>query len=95
MLVNRHTQAGSERVTPSWQFESLTWGISSGFPLANHVALPGSEFVFGLSQGPHLCACASLSQDGFQRRSLRVGGHRLLWGGAPSLLTPRSLSAHV
>ena len=36
----------------------------SGFPLANHFALPGSESVFGLSQGPPKCACTFLSQDG-------------------------------
>ena len=45
--------------------ESLLWGISPGFPLTNHLALPGSESVFGISQGPPMCACASLSQGGF------------------------------
>ena len=59
------TWADSERAMPSWQSESLLWGISSGFPLTNHLALPGSESVFGTSQGPPMCAHASLSQDGF------------------------------
>ena len=59
------TLTGSERVMPFWQFESLIWGISSGFPLASHLALLGSESVFGLLQGPPLYAHASLSQDGF------------------------------
>ena len=27
-------------------------GISSGFPSDSHLALPGSESVFGISQGP-------------------------------------------
>ena len=54
--VGRHMGGLGERVTPSWQFESLLWGIPSGFPLANHLALPGSESVFGLSQGPPMCA---------------------------------------
>ena len=34
-------------------FSSLnhfTWGMSFRFPLANHLALPGSEFIFGLCQ---------------------------------------------
>ena len=57
-------------------------GISSGFSLTNHLALSGPESVFGLSQGPPVCVCvcvcvcvrtrASLSQDGFQQRDLRV-----------------------
>ena len=70
--VDRHTGGLRERVTHSWQFESLLWGISSRFPLTNHVALPGSESIFGISQGPPLCACVSLSQDGFQQRGLWV-----------------------
>ena len=61
-----------ERVTASWQFKSLIWDISSRFPLANHFDLPGSESVFGVSQGPPMCACASLSQDGFYQRGLWV-----------------------
>ena len=36
----------------SQQIQSLLRGISSKFPLADHLALPGSESVFGLSQGP-------------------------------------------
>ena len=55
-------------------------GISSGFSLTNHLALSGPESVFGLSQGPPVCVCvcvcvrthASLSQDEFQQRDLRV-----------------------
>ena len=50
-----HTLEDSETVTPSWYFESLLWGISSKFPLANHFALPVSEFVFGLSQDSPIC----------------------------------------
>lgn len=52
------------RVMPSQEFESLLWGVSSGFPLAIHLALPGSESVFGLSQGPSMGVGTSLSQDG-------------------------------
>ena len=33
------------------------------FPLANRLALPGSESVFGLSQSPPMHAHASLNQD--------------------------------
>lgn len=57
--VNRHTWAGFER-----ELRSLIWGTSPGFPLANHLALLGSESIFGITQGPPLCARESLSQDG-------------------------------
>ena len=59
--MNRHAWAGSERESRA---PMVVWGISSGFPLVNHLALPGSESIFGLSQDPPLCACTSLSQDG-------------------------------
>ena len=59
------TCTGSERVKLSWQFESLLWDISSGFPLSNHPALPGSESVFSVVQGPPMCAHISLGQGGF------------------------------
>ena len=67
------TQAGSERVAESrahWQFELLSRGISSGFPLTSHFDLPGSESIFGVSQDPPTCVHASLSQDGFHLRGL-------------------------
>ena len=35
-----------------WQFELLVWGVSPGFPLANHSDLPGSQSIFGRSQDP-------------------------------------------
>lgn len=59
------TCMGSEKVKLSWQFKSLLWDISSGFPLDNHLALPGSESVFSVFQGPPMCAHISLGQDGF------------------------------
>ena len=59
------TQTGSERVPQARSFESLSWGDSSGFLLTNHLALPGSESVFGFSQDPPTCACTSVTQDGF------------------------------
>ena len=37
-----HTWVDSE-LHNLWQFKSLIWGISSGFPLANHFDLSGSE----------------------------------------------------
>ena len=61
------------RVVCSQQFTSLVWGISSGFPLANYLALPGSESVTGLSQGPPMCALHLLAKMEFQRRGLWVG----------------------
>ena len=49
---------------PSLQFELLLCSTSE-FPLVNHFDLPGSQSIFGISQDPHMCAHASLSQDGF------------------------------
>ena len=46
MFGQTHRQAQRERLVPLQWFESLLWGISSGFPLANHLALPGSESIF-------------------------------------------------
>ena len=36
-----------------------------GFLWLLNLAFPGSESVFGISQGPPMCPCASLSQAGF------------------------------
>ena len=36
---------------PSWYFESLTWGVSSGFPLTSHLALLCSESCVWFSSG--------------------------------------------
>ena len=69
VCVDRLTQVGSEKELNLWGSLNHLYGdSSSGFPLANHLALPGSESIFGLTQGPPLCACAFLSQDGFQRK---------------------------
>ena len=70
----------AERVLPSWQFKSLIWGISSGFPLADHFDLPGSESIFDLSQNPPVGVCPSLGQDGFQERGLWLARHHSLFG---------------
>ena len=59
-------------VAPSWQLESLLWGISSRFPLANRLNFPGSLSIFGISQDPPMCAHTSLSQDGFYWRGVWV-----------------------
>ena len=59
------TQVDLGRAMPLWWFESILWGVSSGFPLASHLDLSGSESIFGVSQDPPVCTCASLSQDGF------------------------------
>ena len=55
------------RIVPSWWLESCLGGISYRFRLADHFHLFGSEFIYGMSQGPPMCAYSSLSQDGFQR----------------------------
>ena len=59
-------KAGSERESCPHDSSDDSYGaFFSGFPWAHHFALPGSESVFGLSQGPPKCGCAFLSQDGF------------------------------
>ena len=61
--VDRHTRAGSEKESRlCGSLNHLYGGNSSGFPLADHLALPGSVSIFGLSQGPPLCVHASFSQ---------------------------------
>lgn len=67
-------------VTPAWQFKSLTWGASSGFHLASHFALPGSQPMFGISQDPLTCALASVGQGGFY--------HKIFWAEYPLTLLP-------
>ena len=57
-----HRQAQRESVLSSGWFELLLGDISSGFPLAIHLALLGSD-IFGASQEPPKCAYASLSQE--------------------------------
>ena len=46
VCVDRHTGRLSCRAAPSWQFKSLTWSISSSFPLASHFDVPGSYLVY-------------------------------------------------
>ena len=71
------------------------WGISSGFPLANYLALPGSESAFGLSQGPPRARVHLLAKmDSSPERGLWEGWHHLLWGGSSSLFGPRGTFLH-
>ena len=44
----------------------------SGYPLANHSDLPGSQSIFCVSQDPPMCAQVSLSQDGSYRKGVWV-----------------------
>lgn len=76
---------------------ALGWSesLTQAFLLASSGQSPGSESVSGASQGPSLCACASLSHDGFQCRGLWVGWHHLLWGGTPFLLTTGGPFLHL
>ena len=41
-----------EKFAPLQLFESLIWGVFSRVPFGQPSYLPGSESVFGLSQGP-------------------------------------------
>ena len=60
VCVDRCT--GGLRAAPFWWFDSLLWGISSGFPLASHPDLPGSEPVLGVSQDPPMGAWVCISR---------------------------------
>ena len=62
------TQADSE----SLPHGLLLWAISSGFPLANHFDLPGSDSIFGISQDRPMYVHSSLIQDGFHQKGLWV-----------------------
>ena len=53
---------GGLRVAPSWLFDSLLWGISSGSPLACPPDLPGSEPVLGIAQDPPMGAWVCISR---------------------------------
>ena len=85
-------QPGIEPMPPAVEVWSLNHWTAREVPLLCLVLSPS---VFGLSQGPPMCVRASLSQDGLQHRGLWVGWHHLLWGGAPSLLTPEEPSCVV
>ena len=65
--MGRHTGRlkESHRVPALWQFELLSWGTSSGFPLASHFDLPDSQPMFDISKGPPMYARASFSRGGF------------------------------
>ena len=54
------TWAGSEGESCSCGNLNHIQGIYSGFPLASHLALPGSESIFGLSPDPPVCVCVHL-----------------------------------
>lgn len=70
-----HTSELRERVpiTPSWQLKSLTGGISSAFPLANHFVVPGSQSILGISQDSPMCVHVSLSKGEFSLKGLWLG----------------------
>ena len=67
--IDTHVDSESRAL---WKFKSLVWGISSWFSLVNHLNFPGSKCIFGVSQDPPICARASLSQDEFYQRGLKV-----------------------
>ena len=54
LLGGQRVRVGSENHTLVVVSVTLL-DISSGFPLDNHLTLPGSESVFGISQGPSMC----------------------------------------
>ena len=68
--------------------ESTTWGglnhlyggSPSGLPLANYIALPGLESIFGLTQGCPQPAPKSFGQDGLQCKGFwKVNRCTVVW----------------
>ena len=62
-------RSGIEPMSPTLEGGFLTTS-PPGKSLPNHIDLPGSETIFGMSQCPPICSHASLSQDRFYRRGL-------------------------
>lgn len=63
--MDRHTSGLREKNSrPHGSLNHLYWGISSGFPLANHFDWPDSESVFVISQDPpHVGVHLSANMD--------------------------------
>lgn len=59
VCVDRQMGQAQKKFASLWLFESLTWSISSRFPFGQSSYLPGSESIFGLSQGPYVCSALS------------------------------------
>lgn len=57
--------------------------------MVNQNDLPDSESIFGVSEDPPMCACASLSQDGIHRRGLWVVSITYCGVVPPPFLTSR------
>ena len=94
VCVDRHTGRLRGRVPesrPHGSLNHLYGAFFSGFPLASHFDLPGSQSVFGISQDPPKCAHTSLSQDGSYRRGLGVEHPMTLFPLQPA----GSFSVHV
>ena len=61
--MERHTVGLRETAVSSWQFESLIWDISSGFPLASYITLPSSEsYLVYLRVLWCVCVCVCLAK---------------------------------
>ena len=74
-----------ERVVPLEYFESFIQGNSFRFSLTSYLALPGSESLFGLTQGPPLRVCTSFSQNGFQHKGFWEEERIMDWRLLPSV----------
>lgn len=58
--MDRNIDGLRERVAALWQFKSLYMGhFFHRFPLANQLALPESESLYGISQDVPMYVCAS------------------------------------
>ena len=65
-----HGQTQNCLVMPMWQFELLVWGISSGFPLANHFNLPVSPYLVYFRILLCVCACAHVFLSQARRQTI-------------------------
>ena len=80
-MWRKHGQALRERAMSFWGgLNHLYGGSSSGFPLANHLALSGFESGSGLTRAL-LCVRAHLlaKMDSSARVSGKLTGHIMVW----------------
>ena len=87
----RWVQLWCVRVALSWQFELLSWGISSEFSLAKHFDLPGSCSIFGISGSSHMCTRISWPWWILLRGPMG----NLVWVNNTLVWPPRRLFVHV
>lgn len=91
--VDRQMGQAQKKFASLWLFESLTWSISSRFPFGQSSYLPGSESIFGLSQGPYVCSALSQRWILVKRPMVKLTSPTMGWCPFPFDL--RETSPHI